>query len=31
MTETEAVELSGLTVQEIRSRSFAAIVTGRRR
>jgi hypothetical protein len=30
MTEAEAVEMSGLTVEEIRSRSFAAIVNGRR-
>jgi citrate lyase beta subunit len=30
VSEAEAVELSGLTVGEIRSRSFAAIVEGRR-
>jgi citrate lyase beta subunit len=30
MTEAEAVEMSGLTVEEIRSRSFATIVNGRR-
>ena len=30
MTEAEAVELSGLTAGEIRSRSFAVIVSGRR-
>jgi len=30
MAEPEAVELSGLTLDEIRSRSFAAIVAGRR-
>jgi hypothetical protein len=30
VSEAEAVEMSGLTVNEIRSRSFAAIVEGRR-
>jgi hypothetical protein len=30
MTESEAVDLSGLTIEELRSRSFAAIVEGRR-
>jgi hypothetical protein len=30
ISESEAVEMSGLTVSEIRSRSFAAIVEGRR-
>jgi citrate lyase beta subunit len=30
VSEAEAVEMSGLTVSEIRSRSFAAIVRGRR-
>ena len=30
VSEAEAVEMSGLTVSEIRSRSFAAIVEGRR-
>jgi hypothetical protein len=30
VSEAEAMKLSGLTVSEIRSRSFAAIVDGRR-
>jgi hypothetical protein len=30
MTEAEAVERSGLTIDEIRGRSFGAIVAGRR-
>jgi len=30
ITEAEAVEKSGLTLQELRSRSFVAILKGRR-
>jgi hypothetical protein len=31
ITEAEAVEMSGLTLDELRSRSFATILEGRRR